>query len=424
MIAMAVLGHNAPATSWSDIDEERKKALFSLLRQGVPFVVWDNIRRGEAVSCPHIEASLTSEQITDRILGVSQTETVSTAAIQVFPGNQITPKGDMSSRSFVIALDADQPNPEDRDFVHPDPLEWTRSNRFKIMGALYTILIAGARNRQLNEIAKTRFKTWWRLVGWPVEYAAKLMGQELHCDQLFKASEAKDPEVLAIATVLSTFRAIWGTNRFTARDIVQKLPGKFDILTSPDDKQGAVLFEALSELLGKSLKGPTARSIAKLLQRRLIGHPIWSGNNTIATLRVLQNHEANEYWVELTLPNNPSRLPRTASNNPDNPDNPDRNAGIDGIDFPSQGTTERKSWRRPSRVDLSKPAFREKLAQGLRRLNTPGDPDAQSFKSKSDPKVTHYVTKDPNGVPRCTCAAYRFRRTCKHVKSVQSGDDE
>ena len=126
MVAMAVLGHEAPATSWSDIDEERKKALFSLLRQGVPFVVWDNIRRGEAVSCPHIEASLTSQQLTDRILGVSQTETVSTAAIQVFNGNQITPKGDMSSRSIMIALDADQPNPEDRDFVHPDPLEWTR----------------------------------------------------------------------------------------------------------------------------------------------------------------------------------------------------------------------------------------------------------------------------------------------------------
>ena len=297
------------------------------------------------------------------------------------------------------------------------------------MGALYTILIAGARNRQPNEIAKTRFKTWWRLVGWPVEYAAKLMGQDLDCDQLIKASETVDPDVLAIATVLSTFRAIWGTDRFTARDIVQKLPREYSILTSPEDKQGEVLFEALSELLGKSLKRPTARSIAKLLQRRLIGHPVWSGNNMIATLRVLQNHEANEYWVELAPPNNASRLPRTASNNPDNPDNPDGNAGIDGIDgidSPSQGTTERKSWRRPSRVDLlSDPAFREKFAQNLRRaLNIPDDPDAQLFKSTSDPKVTHYVTKDADGVPQCTCAAYRFRRTCKHVKPVQSGDDE
>ena len=168
------------------------------------------------------------------------------------------------------------------------------------MGALYTILIAGARNRQPNEIAKTRFKTWWRLVGWPVEYAAKLMGENFDCDQLIKASETVDPDVLAIATVLSTFLANWGTNRFTARDIVQKLPGEYSISTSPQDK-GEALFEALSELLGKPLNRPTARSIAKLLQRRLIGHPVWIGNE-IATLRVLPNHEANEYWVELAPP--------------------------------------------------------------------------------------------------------------------------
>ena len=43
---------------------------------------------------------------------MSQTDTVSTAAIQVFTGNQIAPRGDMSSRSLMIALDADQPDPE------------------------------------------------------------------------------------------------------------------------------------------------------------------------------------------------------------------------------------------------------------------------------------------------------------------------
>lgn len=78
------------------------------------------------------------------------------------------------------------------------------------MGALYTILMAGARNRKPNEVAKTRFKTWWRLVGWPVEYAAALVGRHLNCDELIKAGESEDSDVLAIATVLSTCRAIWG----------------------------------------------------------------------------------------------------------------------------------------------------------------------------------------------------------------------
>ncbi|MSP75402.1 MAG: hypothetical protein EXR12_04635 [Rhodospirillaceae bacterium] len=419
MVAVAVLGHEAPATSWSDIDEERRKALFSLLRQGVPFVVWDNIRRGEAVSCSHIEASLTSQQLTDRVLGVSQTETVSTAAIQVFTGNQIAPKGDMSSRSFLIGLDADQPNPEDRDFVHRAPLEWTRSNRFKIMGALYTILIAGARNRQPNEIAKTRFKTWWRLVGWPVEYAAKAMGQDLDCDQLIKVSETIDPDVLEIAAVLSTFLAIWGTDRFTARDIVQKLPREHFVLTSTEDKQGEALFEALSELLGKSLSRPTSRSIAKLLKRRLIGHPVWLDNDVIATLRVDPNHEANEYWVDLTSPNNASRLPRTAGKNPGNPGNPGGIDGIDGIDSASRGAAEHKPWRRGGFKEDYDPAVRENLAQALRRtqerFNKPDDPNAQPVGSESDPNVTYQVTKTVDGVLQCTCPGYRFRRTCKHV---------
>ena len=38
MVAMAVLGHEAPATSWSDIDEERKKALFSLFAKECPLL--------------------------------------------------------------------------------------------------------------------------------------------------------------------------------------------------------------------------------------------------------------------------------------------------------------------------------------------------------------------------------------------------
>ena len=91
-----------------------------------------------------------------------------------------------------------------------------------------------------------------------------------------------------------------------------------------------------------------------------------------------------------------------------------KTTGIDGIDSSSQGDAERKSWRRPSLADLSEPAFREKLAQGLRGLSTPGDPDAQSFKSKSDPKVTHYVTKDADGVPRCTCAAEPGKEFCSN----------
>lgn len=428
MIAMAVLGHAASATGWSDHDEERKKALFSILRQGVPFVVWDNIRRGAPVSCPHVEASLTSPEMTDRILGVSKTERVSTATIQVFTGNQIAPTGDMSSRSFIILLDARRPDPENRSFKHPDPLNWTRTNRFKIVQALYTVLVAGVRNREPEEIAKTRFKTWWRLVGWPVEYAATLAGINFDCDQLIKAGEAEDPEVLAIKAVLSTFHTIWGEKRFTARDIVQKLPLDGGLAASPEPSPGEVLYEALSELIGKSLGRPTTHSIAKLLQKRLVGHPVLLADDQMATLRVNKNHDAHEYSVKLTSTENAEQPLQTPSNDPDNPVNPDGDArfvgnggigGIGGIVSASQGDAERNSWRRRPDIDLSNPAVREQFAQSFRRAlaasSSPVDSNARPVGSESDPNVTYQVTKTGDGALQCTCPGYRFRRTCKHV---------
>ena len=99
MITLAALGRRAAAAAWSEDSEERKKALFSYLRQSLACVVWDNIPRGAAISCPHIEAALTAAEISDRVLGVSQVETVPSTTVQIFTGNSITPRGDMASRS-------------------------------------------------------------------------------------------------------------------------------------------------------------------------------------------------------------------------------------------------------------------------------------------------------------------------------------
>jgi hypothetical protein len=167
MITVAVLGRRAAAAGWSDNTEERKKALFSYLRQGVTCLAWDNISRGSAISCPHIEAALTASEISDRVLGLSQVETVPSTTVQIFTGNSITPRGDMASRSVMLALNIDRPDPENRTFTHADPLAWTHANRSKIVRALYTLLIAGAMNRPKRQESKTRFKTWWSMVGWP-----------------------------------------------------------------------------------------------------------------------------------------------------------------------------------------------------------------------------------------------------------------
>ena len=109
-------------------------------------------------------------------MGVSETEIVPATTVQIFTGNSIAPRGDMASRSFIVSLNVDRPDPENRAFTHADPSAWTQANREKILRALYTILLGGVLQRPQGQVAKTRFKTWWGLIGWPVEYAAGLLG--------------------------------------------------------------------------------------------------------------------------------------------------------------------------------------------------------------------------------------------------------
>ena len=320
MITLAALGRRAAAAAWSERSEERKKALFSYLRQSLACLVWDNIPRGAAISCPHIEAALTASDISDRVLGVSQVETVPSTTVQIFTGNSITPFGDMASRSLMLALNVDRPDPENRAFEHADPLTWTQSNRAKIVRALYTLLIAGALNRPKQQEAKTRFKTWWHLVGWPMEYAANLLGIEVDCTELMRAGEVEDEEASAVSAVLTIMREIWRDRTFTAMDVVEAMtPGTH--MDDSDTAKAETLADALAELAGRRLERPSARSIGKFLGNRLVRRPAWIGDGqTVATLKKSVGHNANTYRIHLSAsgedqkhsphsPHSPNRYP-------------------------------------------------------------------------------------------------------------------
>jgi hypothetical protein len=314
MITLATLGRRAAAASWSENSEERKKALFSYLRQSVACLAWDNISRGSAISCPHIEAALTALDKSDRVLGVSRVETVPSTTVQIFTGNSIMPRGDMASRSLMLALNVNRPDPENRAFAHADPLAWTQANRPKIVRALYTLLIAGAQNRPKQQEAKTRFKAWWNLVGWPMEYAAAVIGVTVDCTELMRAGEVGDEEASAASAALTIMREIWGDRPFTARDVVTAMTPKTSLF--PTDREEAskakaeAIADALGELVGRRLNQPTAHSIGKLFQKRLVGRPAYiDDGQAVATLRKSMGHNANTYQIHVS--------PGAANSSPD-----------------------------------------------------------------------------------------------------------
>ena len=298
MIIAAVLGRRAAAAAWSDSVEERKKALFSYLRQSV----WDNIARGSTISCPHIEAALTAAEISDRVLGVSRVETVPASTIQIFTGNSIAPRGDMASRSFVMSLNVDRPDPENRSFAHADPLAWTQANRAKILRALYTILIGGALNRPQGQVAKTRFKLWWGLIGWPMEYATNLLDIQLDCNELLRAGEVGEEEASAASRVLAILKKRWGDKPFTTRAVVSALGDANSLLDEEKAALAAELADSLGDLAGKSIDKPTARGLGKLFQKHLTNRPVWIDDGSVAVLRKVADHEANKYKVETQNP--------------------------------------------------------------------------------------------------------------------------
>ena len=225
MISVAVLGTRAAAATFSPSEEERRKALLAYFSEGVPLIAWDNIPRGASISSPSIEKALTSELYTDRVLGVSETRTVPAHAIQIFNGNNISPRGDLASRSLRLRLSVNRPDPENREFKHQDPIGWTEANRGKILQAIYTVLVGNPRLRALDPSpAETRFKTWFHVVGSAIEHAAQ---QHAHRDadaraisfrEIFREGEFDEEQSDGLAIVLSASKENW-PNGFKAIDV-------------------------------------------------------------------------------------------------------------------------------------------------------------------------------------------------------------
>jgi hypothetical protein len=197
----AVTGVAPAAAAWSTNEEERRKALLSFFMAGCVYILWDNIPRGSQISCPHIEKSCTAAFYADRKLGVSEMVATAASTIHCFTGNNVGPKGDLASRSLQVRLDVDRIDPENRQFRHPDVVQWTRENRAELLRAMYVILLGNPTlNKPADAQMKTRFKMWWRLVGSAVENAAKLHAAAID-PSTYKAEDARKPKEIDFGTM-------------------------------------------------------------------------------------------------------------------------------------------------------------------------------------------------------------------------------
>jgi hypothetical protein len=303
MIAIAVLGRRASAAAWSPNEEERRKAMLTYYGEGVPLIVWDNIPRGAVISCASIEKALTAETYSDRVLGVSEYRTVPATGIHLFTGNNISPRGDLASRSLIAHFTVDRPDPENRQFRHPDPLAWTEAHRGQILRALYFVACGNPRLRTRNPPpAETRFKMWWHLIGSAIEHAAAqhvahidaaVMNAHPTCGpikisfrKLFLLGEADEEQSSALATVLDVIHTKWPRG-CKASDVAAYAGAA---------EEGAIEFKAaLEQASGKAIKIVTATTITWRL-KALVDAPV-ALDAAVLVLRYLPHHNAGTFVV-------------------------------------------------------------------------------------------------------------------------------
>jgi hypothetical protein len=303
MLIMAILGVWPAAAAWSTDEDERRKALLSYFLSGVPYILWDNIARGAQISCPHIEKSCTSGYYSDRKLGASEMVATAAATIHFFTGNNISPRGDLASRSLCVRIEIERPDPENRPFKHSDPVGWTEQHRGQILRALYTILLG-------NEIlqtpagtqARTRFKTWYRLVGTAIEHAAALIDHELDFQEVFATQEIDEEANTTLAEALAVMHRRWTEFRANdVADLINKVNADASLGTATLEEMNRDA-AILRDLFVGSVpaKETSAKSVGRLL-RAHVGEPVRYDDKVLT----LKNRKARDdvavYWVANTF---------------------------------------------------------------------------------------------------------------------------
>ena len=210
LVALISTGRRAAVMSHSvDLAEERKR-LLAVLIEGDPVIVIDNISEtwGSDVMC----AILTSATYKDRLLGASKVVSVPTCTTWLSTGNNMTFRGDLSTRVLLSRLDARCEQPDARMFDR-DLLEWVPEHRGALVTAGLTVLrayiTAGRPKVGLQPFG--RFEQWSNLVRSSLVW----LGQADPCKSRERIERA-DPMREALAAVLLAWRLRFGDEAQTA----------------------------------------------------------------------------------------------------------------------------------------------------------------------------------------------------------------
>ncbi len=213
--AFAGPGGNAKV-SYPTTSEEATKVVLSLLLTSPAVIEFDDM---DTDWIPHgtIKRMLTAEYITDRILGVSKTATVSTRALFLGSGNNVGPIRDLLRRVLTIHIDPRCATPATMSY-QGSPVERVRQKRAVYVTAVLTIIQAWRRAgspRAAADSIVTFGGAWSDYCRYPLIW----LGYPDPATALFEQIR-HDPDGDALGGLMTEWYAIFGSTPTTVRKAV------------------------------------------------------------------------------------------------------------------------------------------------------------------------------------------------------------
>ena len=301
-------------------DDEMRKRIFSMLREGKGTLVIDNIVGN--FDSPSLAAVVTSVTYSDRVLKESRSETVPSNALLLLSGNNLKLMGDLPRRVLVCRIDPKVETPHARSFDF-DPEQLVTQYRQELVAAAITLMHAHVEAEPAQRAGAGRmasFEVWDDLVRQTVCWLAALQKDgiipagvtadgsfpELN-DPMEAVNEAvaKDPKRERQAILVTEIAKHFGFGingkpgpRFTTNELYLAAdPLRFSGssgLGYAMDLEEASLFDAIVEVGGDS--------VGRRINKRSLGKYLASISDQIVKGLVLRHGEHRQgyatWWIE------------------------------------------------------------------------------------------------------------------------------
>ena len=173
LLLMPGCGSQIGAMSCGRDEDETRKRLTAMLREGKTAVLLDNVTD---LTSAALSSALTATIVSDRLLGASEMLTLSVRCAWVATGNNPALTTEIARRSVRIRLDAKVDRPWSRDprrFKHSRLYKWARAHRGELAWAALTLiqnwLAAGRPEAKVRPLGS--YESWTEVIGGILEHA-------------------------------------------------------------------------------------------------------------------------------------------------------------------------------------------------------------------------------------------------------------